>query len=44
MAEELAQVDADDGPQHEHKLILIGELVLQVGCTQSRQQTSAIIG
>ena len=30
MAEELAQVDVDDGPQHQDKLLVVGELPFEV--------------
>lgn len=43
MAEELAEVDADDGPQHQHKLILDGELVLQVGCRQAQHSSARML-
>lgn len=32
MTEEFAEVHADNGAQHQDALVLVGELVLQVGC------------
>ena len=43
MGEELAQVYVNDGAQHEHKLLIVGELALEVagGAQHSHHGTHA---
>ena len=45
LGEELAQVDVDDGPEHQHVLVLVGKTSLQVagGAKHSHHRSHAVV-